>query len=124
MRYVDGFLIVVPTAKLDQYRTMAEEGREIWMKHGALDYKECVGEDLHPTMGGMETLPFPTLTGLQADESLIFAFIVYHSKQHRDEVNAKVMSDPAMSPEQMKDKPVPFDMKRFSYGGFEVLVDV
>ncbi len=124
MKYVDGFLIVVPTDKLDQYRTMAEEGREIWLKYGALDYKECVGDDLYPTMGGMETLPFPTLTGLAADESLIFAFIVYNSRQHRYEVNAKVLSDPAMSPEQMKDKPMPFDMKRFSFGGFEVLVDV
>jgi uncharacterized protein YbaA (DUF1428 family) len=124
MRYVDGFLIVVPKNKLDEYRKMAEEGREIWMKYGALDYKECVGDDLTPSMGGMESLPFPTLTGLAADEALVFSFIVYNSKQHRDEVNAKVMSDPAMSPEQMKDKPMPFDMKRFSYGGFEVLVDV
>jgi uncharacterized protein YbaA (DUF1428 family) len=124
MKYVDGFLIVVPADKLDAYRAMAEEGRDVWMKHGALDYKECVGDDLHPQMGEMETLPFPTLTGLAADERLIFAFIVYHSKQHRDEVNAKVMADPAMSPEKMMEKPMPFEMKRFSYGGFEVLVDV
>ena len=124
MKYVDGFLIVVPADKLDDYRAMAEEGRDVWMKHGALDYKECVGDDLHPQMGGMETLPFPTLTGLAADERLIFAFIVYSSRQHRDEVNAKVMSDPAMSPEKMQDKPMPFDFKRFSFGGFEVLVDI
>ena len=124
MSYVDGFLIVVPKNKLDEYRTMAEEGRDIWLKHGALDYKECVGDDLDPKMGDMELLPFPTLTGLAADEALIFSFIVYSSRQHRDEVNAKVMSDPAMSPEKMKEKPMPFDMKRFSYGGFEVLVDV
>jgi uncharacterized protein YbaA (DUF1428 family) len=122
MSYVDGFLIVVPEDKLDQYRTMAEEGRDIWMKHGALDYKECVGDDLNPQMGEMESLPFPELTGLAGDERLVFSFIVYRSKQHRDEVNAKVMSDPAMAPEKMKD--MPFDMKRFSYGGFEVLVDV
>lgn len=124
MKYVDGFLIVVPADKLDAYRAMAEEGRDVWMKHGALDYKECVGDDLHPQMGDMETLPFPTLTGLAADERLIFAFIVYHSKQHRDEVNAKVMADPAMSPEKMMEKPMPFEFKRFSYGGFEVMVDV
>ena len=124
MKYVDGFLIVVPADKVDAYRAMAEEGRNVWMKHGALDYKECVGDDLHPEMGEMETLPFPTLTGLAADERLIFAFIVYHSKQHRDEVNAKVMADPAMSPEKMKDQPMPFEFKRFSYGGFEVMVDV
>lgn len=124
MRYVDGFLIVVPADKVDAYRVMAEEGRDVWMKHGALDYKECVGDDLYAQMGEMETLPFPTLTGLAADERLIFAFIVYNSRQHRDEVNAKVMSDPAMSPEQMKDKPMPFEFKRFSFGGFEVLVDI
>jgi len=124
MRYVDGFLIVVPADKLDEYCAMAEEGRDVWLKHGALDYKECVGEDLNPQMGDMEVLPFPTLTKLAADERLIFAFIVFSSREHRDEVNAKVMSDPAMSPEMMKDKPMPFDMKRFSYGGFEVLVDV
>ena len=79
MKYVDGFLIVVPRNKLDEYRTMAEEGRNTWLKHGALDYKECVGDDLHPQMGEMETLPFPTLTGLAADEALIFSFIVYNS---------------------------------------------
>jgi uncharacterized protein YbaA (DUF1428 family) len=127
MRYVDGFLIVVPADRLDDYRAMAEEGRDVWMKHGALDYKECVGDDLNPQMDGMdgmETLPFPRLTGLAEHERLIFAFIVFKSREHRDEVNAKVMSDPAMSPEMMKEKPVPFEMKRFSYGGFEVLVDV
>lgn len=124
MRYVDGFLIVVPADKVDDYRTMAEQGRDVWMKHGALDYKECVGDDLYPQMGEMETLPFPTLTGLAADERLIFAFIVYNSRQHRDEVNAKVMSDPAMSPEQMKDNPMLFEFRRFSFGGFEVLVDI
>ena len=124
MRYVDGFLIVVPKDNLADYRRMAEEGRDVWMKYGALDYKECVGDDLHPSMGDFETLPFPKLTGLGEDEALIFSFIVYESRAHRDEVNAKVMSDPAMSPEAMKDKPMPFDMKRFSYGGFEVMVDV
>lgn len=124
MRYVDGFLIVVPAENLEAYRRMAEEGRDIWMKHGALDYKECVGDDLDPKMGDLELLPFPRLTGLAANERLVFAFIVFNSREHRDEVNAKVMSDPAMSPEQMKDKPMPFDMMRMSYGGFEVLVDV
>jgi uncharacterized protein YbaA (DUF1428 family) len=124
MKYVDGFLIVVPKDKLDDYRKMAEEGRDIWLKHGALDYKECVGDDLDPKMGDMELLSFPTLTGLAPDEALIFSFIVYNSRHHRDEVNARVMSDPAMGPEAMKDKPMPFDMKRFSYGGFKVVVDV
>lgn len=123
MRYVDGFVIVVPAANLEDYRKMAEEGRDIWMKHGALDYKECVGDDLDPKMGDVELLPFPKLTGATADDRIIFAFVVYESRQHRDEVNARVMSDPATSPELMKDKPMPFEMTRMSYGGFEVLVD-
>jgi uncharacterized protein YbaA (DUF1428 family) len=124
MKYVDGFLIVVPKDKLDAYRQMAEEGRDVWMRHGALDYKECVGDDLNAEMPGMETLPFPRLTNLADNEALIFSYIVYRSRQHRDEVNAKVMADPAMSPEKMQEKPMPFDMKRFSYGGFNVIVDV
>lgn len=124
-RYVDGFLIVVPKANLDDYRKMAEEGRDVWMKYGALDYKECVGDDLNASMGDdVQTLPFPKLTSLAEDETLIFSFIVYESRAHRDEVNAKVMADPSMSPEAMKDRPMPFEMTRFSYGGFEVMVDV
>jgi uncharacterized protein YbaA (DUF1428 family) len=122
MAYVDGFLIVVPKDRLDAYRAMAREGRDTWMKYGALDYKECVGDDLEPSMGGMESLPFPRLTNLAPDETLVFAFIVFESRQHRDEVNAKVMADPAMSPEKMSE--IPFDMKRLSYGGFDVIVDV
>lgn len=122
MRYVDGFLIVLPADKIDDYRKMAEMGRDIWMKHGAIDYKECIGDDLDAKMGDAELLPFPKLTGLQANERLVFSYIVYNSRQHRDEVNARVMSDPAMSPEQMQE--MPFDMKRMSYGGFEVIVDV
>jgi uncharacterized protein YbaA (DUF1428 family) len=121
MAYVDGFLIVVPKDKLDSYRTMAREGRDAWMKYGALDYKECVGDDLSPSMQGVETLPFPRLTNLGPDEALVFAFIVFKSRQHRDEVNAKVMADPAMSPEKVAE--MPFEMTRFSYGGFEVMVD-
>lgn len=124
MRYVDGFLIVVPRANLDEYRAMAELGRDTWMKHGALDYKECVGDDLTPKMGDMEQLYFPKLTGLAEDEVLIFSFIVFNSRQHRDEVNARVMSDPAMNSEMLQNKPMPFDMKRLSYGGFTVMVDI
>ena len=122
MAYVDGFLIVVPKDKLDTYRTMAREGRDAWMKYGALDYKECVGDDLAPPTQGMETLPFPRLTNLGPDEAVVFSFIVFESRQHRDEVNAKVMADPAMSPEKISE--MPFEMKRFSYGGFNVIVDV
>jgi uncharacterized protein YbaA (DUF1428 family) len=83
MRYVDGCLFVVPKDKLDEFRTMAEEARDVWLKFGAIDYKECVGDDLDPKMGDMETLPFPKLTGLAEDEALIFSFIVFSSRQHR-----------------------------------------
>ncbi len=123
-KYVDGYLLPVPKKNLPAYRRIAAKAGRVWRDHGALDYKECVGDDLHPSMGDVELLPFPTLTGLGEDEALIFSFIVFESRAHRDEVNAKVMSDPAMSPDAMKDKPMPFDMQRFSYGGFEVIVDV
>jgi uncharacterized protein YbaA (DUF1428 family) len=123
--YVDGFLIVLPKKNLAAYRKMAKVGCKIWMKHGALDYKECVGEDLTPDMGPEMKAPlsFPKLTKLKPDETVVFAYIVFKSRAHRDKVNAKVMKDPDMSPESMKDMEMPFDMKRFSYGGFEVIVE-
>lgn len=121
--YVDGFVIVIPKKNIPAYKKMATEGGEIWMKYGALDYKECVGDDLHPDMGGMPTLPFPKLAKMKPNETVVFSYILYKSRKHRDEVNAKVMRDPAMNADQFKDKPMPFDMKRFSYGGFEVIVD-
>lgn len=126
-KYVDGFVFVVPKDKVDQYKEMAEMGRNTWMKHGALDYKECMGEDLQPEAPegaeGMKGLTFPELTKAGSDETVWFSFIVFESKAHRDEVNAKVMKDPQMSPEAWKDKPMPFEMQRMSYGGFEVVVD-
>lgn len=124
-RYVDGFVLVVPKGKVKEYKKMAQWGKKIWMKYGALDYKECVGDDLHPRgMGdsGVKLRTFDELAGAKKGETVWFSFIVYKSKKHRDQVNAKVMKDPAMSPEKMKD--MPMDMKRFSYGGFKVEVDV
>ncbi len=102
---------------------MAEDGKRIWMKYGALDYKECIGDDLNPDSGGMKTSSFPKLTKLKSNEIVVFSYIVFKSRAHRDQVNKKVMKDPAMSAEVWKDKPMPFDMKRMAYGGFKVIVD-
>ncbi|MDP3953880.1 MAG: DUF1428 domain-containing protein [bacterium] len=123
-KYVDGFVLVVPKNKTAEYRKMAQLGKKTWMKHGALDYKECIGDDLNvKPMGEMKPLSFLKLAKTRANETVWFSFIVYKSKKHRDEVNAKVMNDPAMNSPEWKDKPMPFDMKRFAYGGFEVVVD-
>jgi uncharacterized protein YbaA (DUF1428 family) len=123
MKYVDGFVIVVPEENLPAYRTMAKNGAKIWMKHGALEYFECVGDDLSPVMGGMPIATFPKMTRAKAGETIVFSFIIFKSKAHRDAVNAKVMADPAMNDPAWKDKPMPFDMKRMAYGGFSVLVE-
>lgn len=121
-KYVDGFVLVVPAKKLKEYKKMATMGCKVWMKHGALDYKECVSEDIHSSGMGMVPM-FPKMTNLKKGELVIFSYIVFKSRKHRDQVNAKVMKDPAMDPEEFKDKPMPFDMKRMAYGGFEVMVE-
>ncbi len=118
MLYVDGYLLPVPKKNLAAYRRMAKMGAKLWRKYGALDYKECVGDDLNPPWGA----PFPKLLKLKPGETVIFSYIVYKSRAHRDQVNAKVMKDPIMS-SGMKDKPMPFDMKRMAFGGFKVIVD-
>lgn len=122
-KYVDGFVLVVPQDKLEEYRRLAKLGKDIWKKHGALDYKECLGDDLEPKkMGGMKPLSFLELTRAKPDETVWFSFIVYKSRKHRDEVNAKVMEEMEKDP-QAKEMTMPFDMKRMAYGGFEVAVD-
>lgn len=120
--YVDGFVLVVERKKLAAYKKMAEIGRDVWMKHGALDYKECVGDDLSPDMGGMKVMTFPKLTKQKKGEVVVFSYIVYKSRKHRDEVNKKVMKDSMMNEEKWKNKPMPFDMKRMAYGGFKTVV--
>ncbi len=126
--YVDGFLLAIPKQNLEAYKEMATTGARIWMKHGALDYKECVGEDVMPqapegTPADMEGPgQFPTLLDLK-EEVAVFSFIVFKSRAHRDEVNAKVMADPEMSPEQYANTPMPFEMSRMYYGGFQTIVD-
>lgn len=124
-KYVDGFVIVVPKGKLADYRKMAQFGKKVWLKYGALDYKECVGDDLRPKgmMGSPAPLSFLKMVKAKPGEAVWFSFIVYKSKKHRDQVNARVMKDPAMNDPKWKDMPMPFDMKRMVYGGFKVIVD-
>ena len=123
MAYVDGFVLVVPRKNFATYKKMATLGRKIWLKHGALDYKECIGDDMVPSMGGMRAQTFPKMVKCKSGEVEWFSFIVYKSRAHRDKVNKGVMKDPTMDDPQWKDKPMPFDMKRFAYGGFKVVVD-
>lgn len=124
-KYVDGFVLSVPKTKLGEYRRMAQRGGKVWKKHGALQYFECVGEDLSPKMmGGMKFFKFPTMAKTKPSEIVVFSFIVFKSRAHRDKVNAKVMKDPFMNDPKMKDRPMPFDMKRMAYGGFATIVQV
>lgn len=119
-KYVDGYVIVVPKKNLAAYKTMATGGAKIWMKYGALDYKECVIEDAKPSH---VLLPFGKLTKAGKNEAVVFSYVLYKSRVHRDAVNKKVMKDPMMDPKEWEGKPMPFDMKRMSFGGFEVFVD-
>lgn len=121
--YVDGFVFVVPKKNFNSYKRMAQWGKNLWMKHGALDYKECVGDDLVPKpMGGTKPLSFTKLAKAKPGEVVWFSFITYKSKKHRDQVNARVMKDPVMDDPKLRDKPMPFDIKRMAYGGFKVIV--
>jgi uncharacterized protein YbaA (DUF1428 family) len=122
-KYIDGFLLVVPEDKVEEYKKMAELGKQIWMKHGALDYVESRGDDLNPEgQAGMEPRSFIDAAGAKKGETVWFSYIVFKSRAHRDEVNKKVMADPAMNDPEVNNQEMPFDMKRFSYGGFIVEV--
>lgn len=123
-KYIDGFVLVVPKGKEAEYQKMAEEGRDSWMKHGALQYFECRGEDLkQQEMGGEKSRAFSEMTGATNDENVWFSFIVFNSKEHRDEVNKKVMEEMSESYKDKGDFEMPVDMKRMAYGGFEVAVE-
>ncbi len=115
--YVDGFVIPVPRKKVAAYKKMATLGRRIWMDHGALQYFECVGDDLKVK----GALAFPKGLRLKAGETVAFSFITYKSRAHRDAVNAKVMKDKRLANFDPKD--MPFDMRRMMYGGFRVIVE-
>ena len=113
MSYVDGFVIPISNKKLKNYWPMARLGKKAWMKHGALDYKECVGDDLKNLWG----TSFSKIMKLKPGETVVFAYIVYKSKAHRDQVNKRVMK------ELDCDKEMPFDVKRMVYGGFKSIVE-
>jgi uncharacterized protein YbaA (DUF1428 family) len=123
-KYVDGFVFVVPENKTEEYRKMAEMGRDSWMKNGALSYFECKGEDLNTSdMGGGKPLEFTRLTNLMAGENVWFSFIVFESKKHRDEINKKVMEEMGQMFADQKEFTMPFDIQRCAIGGFEVVVE-
>jgi alkaline phosphatase len=119
-KYVDGFVLVVPKKNVAAYRKMAKEGADIWTKYGALDYKECIGDDLDH--GSMPMLNFIKLAKVKKSETVWFSFITYKSRAHRDQVNKKVMKEMEKKAETYKDMKMPFDMKRMAYGGFKVVV--
>ena len=114
-RYVDGFVIPIKKKNVKAYKKMATVGRDTWMKHGALEYYECIGAKLNNPYG----IPFTKLCKLKSDETVIFAFVVYKSKAHRESVNKKVHKD---FEKMGGDMSMPFDMKRFTAGEFNVLV--
>ncbi len=118
-KYVDGFVVPVPKANLDAYRRMARKAGKVWREHGALEYVECIADDVKP---GKRT-SFPQSVKLKPDEVVIFSYIVYKSRAQRDQVNKKVMADPRLAA-LMNPKAMPFDGKRMFYGGFKLLVAV
>jgi len=118
MRYVDGYLLPVPKRNLQAYRRLALKAGKIWREHGALEFRECVGDDLN--VKGM--LSFPRQIKSKPGETVVFSWIVFKSRAHRDRVNAKVMKDPSIA--NMDPESMPFDSKRMAYGGFKVIVDV
>jgi uncharacterized protein YbaA (DUF1428 family) len=119
MAYVDGFVLPVPKKNLGDYRRMSQAAGRVWKRYGALEYRECVGNDLKIKMGR----PFPRLARVRPGETVVFSWIVYKSKAHRNRVNAKVMKDKQIAT-MMNDKKMPFDVKRMAYGGFKIIVDV
>ncbi len=117
-RYVDGFLLPVPRKQLDAYRRIARKAGRVWREHGAVEYRECVGDDLKVKMG----VSFTRLVKVKPGETVVFSWIVYKSRAHRDRVNAKVMKDPRLAT-MLDPKSMPFDLKRMAYGGFQIFVD-
>jgi len=118
MRYVDGFVLPVPRRHLAAYRRIARSAGRVWRQHGALEYRECVGDDLNVK----KVVQFPRSVRAKAGETVVLAWIVFKSRAHRDRVNARVMKDPRIA-KMMEPKAMPFDHKRMVYGGFKVLVE-
>lgn len=121
--YVDGFVLVVPQKNVAAYKKMAALGKKLWLKHGALDYKECMGNDLKvKAQGGMKPLAFGKMANAKKGETVWFSYITFKNRAHRDQVNAKVMKDPAMNDPKLAKMPMPFNPARMAYGGFTVEV--
>jgi uncharacterized protein YbaA (DUF1428 family) len=123
-KYIDGFVLVVPRGKEAEYQKMAEMGRDAWMKHGALQYFECRGDDLkQQEMGDQKSRAFQEMTDASADDNVWFSYVVFNSKEHRDEVNKKVMEEMSETFKDQSDFEMPTDMTKMAYGGFEVAVE-
>ncbi len=123
-KYIDGFVLVVPKGKEAEYQKMAEEGRDSWMKHGALQYFECKGNDLEQEeMGDLKSRSFSEMAGADDGDDIWFSFIVFESKEHRDEVNKKVMAEMDEAYQEQSDFVSPFEMNKMAKGGFEVVVE-
>jgi uncharacterized protein YbaA (DUF1428 family) len=118
MRYVDGFVLPVPKKKLQEYRRLSQKAGKVWREHGALEYIEAAGDDLKAKWATL----FPKIAKAKPSETVVFSYIVYKSRAHRDRVNKKVMKDPRLA-KMMDPKSMPFDVKRMAYGGFKVFVD-
>ena len=114
--YVDGYVVPVPKKHVQAYRRMARKFGKMWIEHGALEVHECLGDDVKPG----KLTSFPQAVKLKADETVVFSWIVYKSRKHRDKVNAKAMADPRMA--NMNPKDMPFDAKRMFWGGFKEIV--
>jgi len=119
MKYVDGYVLPVPRKNLPAYRSMAQKAGKVWREYGALEFRECVGDDLKTKMAKS----FPGTIKLKRGETVVFSWIVFKSRADRDRVNAKVMKDPRLA-KMMDPKAMPFDSKRMVYGGFKVMVDL
>jgi uncharacterized protein YbaA (DUF1428 family) len=117
--YVDGYVVPVPTSKLDEYRRIARKAGKIWMDHGALQVRECVADDVKPG----KVTSFPQSVKLKAGETVVFSWILFKSRKQRDSINAKVMKDPRMA-DMMDPKKMPFDGMRMFWGGFKTLVEL
>ena len=118
-RYIDGFVVPVPKKNVDAYRRIARKAGKVWREHGALEYIECLADDVKPG----KVTSFPQSVKLKASETVVFSWIVYKSRKHRDKVNAKVMKDPRLAA-MMNSKTLPFDAKRMFWGGFKTLIEL
>jgi len=119
MAYIDGFVIPLPKKNVDTYLQISRKAGKVWKEHGAIEYREGVGEDLKVAMG----MPFTRIARTKPNETVVFSWIVYKSRAHRDRVNRKVTKDPRLA-KMMDPKTMPFNVKRMAYGGFEIKVDL